>query len=157
MALPVPADVRPQVDAQLRLVERAYREIPEALGRERVWAQALRGAFAALVSTARSLTPRKTGRLRRSVAVWPKGTKGRGEYFAIGFGNRRPNPYHKALAAEYGNVRFPDPGRALRTAWDQHERRIVSDAGAMVKAEVARVEARLAKRLAAARRRTRPR
>ena len=155
MPVPIPNDVAAQVRAQLRLVERAYGEIPEALGRERVWRDALRGAFAGLVSTAKSLTPRRTGALRRSVAVWPKRAKGRGQYFALGFGNRRPNPYHQALGQEYGNRRVSEPARALRTAWEQHERRLVSDAAAMVKAEIARVQARLAKRLAAAARRTR--
>ena len=157
MPMPIPTDMTAQVNAQLRLVERAYRDIPEALGRERVWRQALRGAFAGLVSTAKSLTPRRTGALRRSVAVWPKRAKGRGQYFAIGFGNQRPNPYHKALGVEYGNRRVPEPARALRTAWEQHERRLVSDAATMVKAEIARAQTRLAKRLASAARRTRPR
>ena len=155
MPMPIPTDMTARVNAQLKQVERAYREIPEALDRDRVWRSALSGAFAGLVSTARNLTPVKTGRLRRSVAVWPKG-KRRGEYFAIGFGNRRPDPYHKALGVEFGNARVPNPGRALRTAWEQHEQRLIVDAADMVRREIAKVQEKLAKRLRAAQRRTRP-
>ena len=155
MVAPTHNDIGNQMRQGTRNIEQAYREAGERLGGkggERVLRKALRGVFADMINQAKSLTPRRRGRLFRRVDVRPSNRRRRRhDFFAIEFGFFRPRPYHKALAVEFGNINVREHG-PLRRSWDARQEEVVSDTAAALSAELGRVSTELASKLNSQRR-----
>ena len=151
MVAPAHNDVSRQLSRQTRVVREAYDDAVERLGGrggERVLRDGLRSVFSQLTSEARSLTPRRTGNLRRNIDVRPGTARQRREdFFHVRFGFfQRRAPYRQTLAVEFGNrnVREHSP---LRRAWRSNQDEAVRNAGAALAEEINRLAAELAAKL----------
>ena len=140
------ADLR-KFQRDVDAVQRALDDVPEQLRKESVWRQAVNASFKSIVSEAKGKTRRNTGQLRRTLKVWQPPSKQRYDIFSINFGYRAPRPFRKALAQEYGNVKVPNPSRAMTDTFTNHQDRLLTDMSSALLRNIEIVQNKLAAKL----------
>ena len=117
-----------------RAMEVAYNALEKRVGGTKgrqLWRRVLKNSFAQMIKEAKSLTPKNTGRLSRSIQVWPGDRRTQEfDFFRVNFGYRntkaKTRPFiHQMLAVEYGTK----PGGVTRTGKRQFERKTTRHKG----------------------------
>ena len=151
MGIPIPDSIDLEMERKVKiLIQQGYDQLERKLGgreAERIWRRGAKAGSASFIADAKSLTPVKSGKLRRSVNVRPPRQKyRRNDFFALDFGYFGRGIGRKALSVEYGNVKVREHA-PLRTAFERNRTNIIRGIGEELNKEVAKVARSLGPKL----------